>query len=350
MRVGPANATVLVNSRSAVRVALADDEPACREDTEWFHASIPAYTSAMNIALAGSRGGTPLAAVAWDQLPPPDDDWIEVHVATCPQTGLSSGFGPLLDALAWLPHIGGHAGLIADVWTDRPDLLSLLTRIGFEPIATASETGRTRIVFRRPAGPQPTTIRSKDALPRPTWSPADADDQTALPASAAPLSPGAAGFWCEHRDALCDLGLPSTLSTTELRTATEHNPSHLFRSHTIGAATAWSLCSRQGEVHDQHVLLIDWPTTVRSSMALRTLRGTITATVAPDADVRCPKSSGVPHHMFAACGLAPCGESPSGRSLRLRRDTTLARHDRGASKRPPMAHDLSTPASLLTTH
>jgi hypothetical protein len=54
--------------------------------------------------------------------------------------------------------------------------------------------------------------------------------------------------------------------------------------------------------------------------------------------------------LFAAFGLRPWGESPSGRSLSLHIDTTLARHDRGVSKRSPLVHDLSTPAPLLTTH
>lgn len=194
-------------------------------------------------------------------------------------------------------------------------------------------------MFRRSAGPRPSVAESAVCMPSPAWRPIDPITHSQRPAPTTPLSANAARFWCEHADAIRDLGLPCTTTPADLRSAAACSPAHVFRSHEAADTTLWSLYSAPHDGTPHHVLLVNWRSVVRSPTAMRHLHTTISDHVGQGASVRCPMCSGVPHHLFAAFGLRPRGLSPTGRSACLRRDPADIR----PLRRPDVPRSASSP-------
>lgn len=320
---GRSQSALLLNGRTITMATMAQDGPLSPLEAKWLQTVIPAYHAGMHVVRAGTNTDMPLAVVAWEPLPAPDADWLEIHVANRPRRGLASGFRAMLDALAWIPHVKDHAGLIVDVLADRFDLLTLLCRVGFEPIASVGEFCRPRILFQRSAGTVPIVQECSIAISPALWKVAAAHPPRHH--GVAPvelLTNSSAAFWCRQGTALRELGLPASTSPENLQRAGRCSVNNTFRSHASAAATLWSLCTSPTECGMIHVLLMDWKGCVRSPDSLRRLSETIRHSVAPGEELRCPACAGIPHYMFAAFGLQVRGLSAGGRSVRLQREIT----------------------------
>ena len=312
--------SLLLNGRTVVTSVEAHCHSLSAPELAWIYAAIPAYHADMNLVLAGTKSHNPLAAIAWAPLSAPDSDWLEVHVAARPRTGLASGFRAILDTFCWLPNRHGHAGLVADVRASHYDVISLLCRIGFMPIRASANDARPRILFQRVATALPRVDRLAHPYPHRLWQiPADHSISRQGDPPDQLLSSGDAAFWCRHEDALLDLGLPGNTTAAQLQRGAEKSPAHEFRSHRGALGTLWSLCSNSADLEVNHVLVMDWKKCLRTPTALQVLAQTVRAVVGQEDAVRHPSATAPPREILPALALRCSGLSPSGRSIVMHR-------------------------------